>query len=131
MYSQQLQLSRTTLKHLMSNVYRPFLVLARSNTHTRYGSGNRCFSPPFHMDISFWRTLENNIRPRMAIGIKTIRGIMPVARHHAFTHDSLSPRVQRDGRAIASTTESSNQMSRYEQLSRDFTNCSVGHSNRH
>nr|XP_033199977.1 uncharacterized protein LOC117162222 [Bombus vancouverensis nearcticus] len=47
---------------------------------------------------------------------------MPVARHQAFAHDSLSPRVQRDGRAPAPTTKGSNQMPRYEQLGGNLTN---------
>lgn len=55
---------------------------------------------------------------------------MPIAWHQAFTHDSLLPRVQRDGEC-ASVTKSGNQMSRYEQLGRDFTKCFVGHPNRH
>ena len=112
------------------NVYRSFLPLARNNTHSWYGSVNRSFSISFCVDGSFRRTLENNIRPRTPIRIKTIGGIMPVAWHQAFTHDSLSPRLQRDGER-ASITKSSNQMSRYEQLGRDFINCFLGHPNRH
>ena len=84
-----------------------FLALARSNPHSWYGRVNCWFGPPFYVDSSFRRTLENNIRPRTPIWVKTIRSIMPVTRHQAFAHDGLLSRVQQDGRAIASTTESS------------------------
>ncbi|XP_043603777.1 uncharacterized protein LOC122576924 [Bombus pyrosoma] len=81
--------------------------MARSNTHSRYGSVNRCFSLPFYMDSLFWRTLKNNIQPRTSIRIETIRRIMPVARHQAYAQDGLSSRVQWDGRPFTSAIESS------------------------
>lgn len=116
---------------ILSNAYRPFLTLARSNTHTGYGSVNCCFSPLSVWIAGFGVSSKITTDQGRLFESQLLKELLLVARYQTFTHDGLSSRVQWDGRAPSTAIGSDNQMPRYEQLCWNLTDRTIVNSYSH